>query len=331
MRILASGLVAAAVWLVGGSAFAAPRVVINELLPNATGVDTNNEWLELYNAGDEPADIGGYKVQAATSPPFGVNATKWTIPAGTTLAPGGYFVVGGNTVLAANLQTNISDAMGNAADNGDAVRLTTAADVVVDTVVYGPTSAGFSDDSGAEATSMGPRPYAGLTLARVPNGTDTNLSAADFVIGEPTLGAANTAALVDGGAPTDAGTDASVDASVDSGTTSSSSGATSSGSTSGESSSGESSSGESSSGESSSGEEPSSSSGGKSSSSSGGRADAGKADAGKSSSGGKSSSSGGDDETTDEGGCNSAPGGSVPLSMLIGIGALAVLRRRRRA
>jgi hypothetical protein len=38
------------------------KVVINEVELNPPGYDTDNEWVELYNAGDEEVDVSGWKL-----------------------------------------------------------------------------------------------------------------------------------------------------------------------------------------------------------------------------------------------------------------------------
>jgi hypothetical protein len=37
-----------------------PQLLITELLPNAAGSDEGNEFIELYNPGDQPVDLSGY-------------------------------------------------------------------------------------------------------------------------------------------------------------------------------------------------------------------------------------------------------------------------------
>ncbi len=75
----------------------AGRVVINELLAaNVKSIaDPQGEyddWLELYNPGDEPVDVGGMYLTDDVSEP-----TKWRIPTGsaalTTIAAKGYLVI----------------------------------------------------------------------------------------------------------------------------------------------------------------------------------------------------------------------------------------------
>jgi hypothetical protein len=70
-----------------------PSVVISEVM--ATNITTiadpqghYDDWIELRNAGSEPADLSGaYLTDNPTVP------RKWTFPQGTVIAPGGYLLV----------------------------------------------------------------------------------------------------------------------------------------------------------------------------------------------------------------------------------------------
>jgi len=60
-------------------------VVINELLANSeTGIP---DWIELHNASDQAVDLGGWFLSDSTGEP-----TKYEIPEGTIITPGGYVV-----------------------------------------------------------------------------------------------------------------------------------------------------------------------------------------------------------------------------------------------
>lgn len=59
-------------------AFAASEIVINELLYDPEGVDTGNEWIELYNSGTSPLDLENYELNATSGdyyrfPPFSLD------------------------------------------------------------------------------------------------------------------------------------------------------------------------------------------------------------------------------------------------------------------
>lgn len=166
---------------------ASADVVVNEILPNPTGSDGGQEFVELYNDGAAPVALDGWAIQTATSS----YSTKFTFPSGTTLAAGAYLVVGEADVAGADLRAT-SLGMGNAGGSGDAVRLIHADESVVDTVVYGPdNSDAFLADGGAVAVPAAAPPE-GRSLGRRPDGSDTEDSSVDFrVLDVPTPGASN--------------------------------------------------------------------------------------------------------------------------------------------
>lgn len=68
-------------------------VVINEVMSNNETIFPDGDgdfpdWIELYNHGETPADLGGCFLSDSDS-----NLDKWTFPAGTTLDPDEYLVV----------------------------------------------------------------------------------------------------------------------------------------------------------------------------------------------------------------------------------------------
>jgi len=66
-----------------------PAVVISAVLPNPSGLEPDEEWIELKNVGQVPVDIGGWKI---------TDEEGWyTIPKGTILMPGQTWRVYGRT------------------------------------------------------------------------------------------------------------------------------------------------------------------------------------------------------------------------------------------
>ena len=72
-----------------------PREIkLNELLPHAKFSDWNNDgiesaddqWIELFNASDHPADVGGWKIDT------GKNTPSFLIPNETIIPPGGFVI-----------------------------------------------------------------------------------------------------------------------------------------------------------------------------------------------------------------------------------------------
>ncbi len=161
-----------------GSALAG--VVLNELLPDPSGVDAGAEWVELLNTGPFAVDITGWELEAGTSS----FSSKHTFAA-LVLQPGDRLWVGEVGVIGVDVVTGTL-AMGNAGGSGDAVRLVDSFGVAMDTVVYGPNNTdAWLDDTGAVATSIAAMSGGGESLARLPDGTDTDQSGADFSIAAP--------------------------------------------------------------------------------------------------------------------------------------------------
>jgi hypothetical protein len=168
----------------------AQGVVINEFLTNAPGTDEPFEWVELYNGGSQSVDLSGWALAAGTSSlspgdPF---------PNGTTIPAGGILLVAQSLEAAAGVDlVNLGWGLGNATSTADGVQLQDCDGAIVDTVIYGdPNDDEFVDDSGNIATSLAPAPKEGASMARMPNGKDTDKSANDFVEHpQPTPGVPN--------------------------------------------------------------------------------------------------------------------------------------------
>jgi Lamin Tail Domain/Collagen triple helix repeat (20 copies) len=80
----------------GGGGAVALRV--NELATGVTGASAN-EFVEIVNAGSAATDLSGFKLAYRSA--AGTNdVTLATIPDGTTLAAGGFYLFGSNTLIA---------------------------------------------------------------------------------------------------------------------------------------------------------------------------------------------------------------------------------------
>ncbi len=64
--------------------------VINEVLYDEKNNDSGFEWIELYNPGDTPIDISGFRIQSA-GPFFSTDAV---LPRGSIIQPCGYYLIG---------------------------------------------------------------------------------------------------------------------------------------------------------------------------------------------------------------------------------------------
>ncbi|MEN0062037.1 MAG: lamin tail domain-containing protein [Myxococcota bacterium] len=161
-------------------------VVLNEIHADPAGDDAGREWIELTTPLDRPpVDLTGWTILAGTR-----SLTSSTEFPPLVLQPGEHLVVGPSPLADLNLAL---PTLGNAGSNADAVQLRDCTGTVVDTVVYGtPNLDGFLDDSGTPATALAPAPPTGGSLARRPDGFDSDASDADFVaVALPTPGEAN--------------------------------------------------------------------------------------------------------------------------------------------
>ena len=117
-------------------------LIINEILadPGTTDGDANNdgtintsqdEFVELYNIGNQPLDISGYTMEDGYT-------TRHTFPAQTTIGSGEFFVLfGGGSVDNFNGNSQVSSSGSLGLNNGgDDVIIKNTAGVVVVTVTY---------------------------------------------------------------------------------------------------------------------------------------------------------------------------------------------------
>ncbi|HMV70188.1 MAG TPA: lamin tail domain-containing protein, partial [Myxococcota bacterium] len=172
-----------------------PGVLLNEALPYPA--DGEPEWVELLNAGPLTAELEGWAVESSTS-----SGSRWSssfvVPSGVSLAPGQRLVLGGPSVAFPGVWVvNVEQgaAFGNNSTAEDAIRLVDCAGAAVDVLVYGSEVQGapFVDEAGDSvlAEKLAPKSSKGRSLARLPDGSDTNNGATDFVLAGPTPGRSN--------------------------------------------------------------------------------------------------------------------------------------------
>ena len=168
-----------------------PAIKVNEVRTGVAGANTNS-FIELYNAGSTPVDISNWTVvygsATATS-----NTLLATIPAGTTLAPGAYYVLGGAgyTGSPAPNQTFAS----TLSASGGGVGVTDASGtLVVDSVGWGTATNALVEGCPAPAPAAAAAP--GWSIVRSPNGHDTDSNCSDFAVTTvPSPGVLNTIAV----------------------------------------------------------------------------------------------------------------------------------------
>ena len=161
---------------------ASAGLVINEMYYDHPGADGGHEFVEFMNTGDLPMSLDGVVLEFHNGSGEGWTLL-WQAPGGLSLDAGALFVLGGelvapvpDVVLSISLQ------------NGpDAVRLVRGAEVL-DVLGYG----GLDDPLYVETHGVAVV-TAGKSIARTPDGRDTNDNSADFVAAAPTPGRRNVA------------------------------------------------------------------------------------------------------------------------------------------
>jgi hypothetical protein len=162
----------------GGGGDAAIR--INEFSTGVTGAATN-EFVEIVNGGTSAADLSGWKLvyRSATGTSDTVLAT---IPDGTMLATGAFYLFGGSG-YSGPPAADQSFSAGMASTAGG-VGIRTADGTLVDSVGYGSSAAnGFVEGTPAPAPPTTAAP--GSSDVRKPDGHDTNDNSVDFTVASP--------------------------------------------------------------------------------------------------------------------------------------------------
>jgi hypothetical protein len=159
----------------GGGPASAVRV--NEVMTGMTGAAAD-EFVELVNAGAEPVDVGGYRVVYRSA--AGTSDTLLAaLPAGTILAPGAHYLLGGGS-YAGPVPPDRSFGTGLAAAAGG-VGVRGPDGTLLDSVGYGNTAAnGFVEGTPAPAAPTTASP--GSSTGRMPDGADTNDNSRDFAV-----------------------------------------------------------------------------------------------------------------------------------------------------
>ena len=114
------------------------NVIINEILANEPGSDTNGEFVEIVNIGGTSASIGGWTISDGTS-------VRHTFAAGTSLAAGKAIVVfAGSSAIPTGLTNAVASSTGalSLANGGDSVILKDGGGVTKGSFTYTSTLAG---------------------------------------------------------------------------------------------------------------------------------------------------------------------------------------------
>lgn len=176
-------------------------VVINEYSNDDSGTD-NLDFVELYNRSGAPVDISGWTLNGEEGTAASAANGVTTIPAGTILAAGAYYVVGLAAVPNVN-QIVTGSTPGLVLENTDAdgVSLRDNTGAVIDSVLWGTKSWTATVPTWIEGHGLwgqyilydiaGYLPQGLMTPQRQVSGFDTNVNSFDFVLMGWTPGAAN--------------------------------------------------------------------------------------------------------------------------------------------
>ena len=159
---------------------AGKHLVVNEL--KVDGTAAGDEFIELYNPCVETINLAGsslvYRAAAGTTDVIILNLTK-------SITAGGYYLVAGPNYSNGGLPDQTYGA-GKLAAAGGGVGLRDGAQLLVDSVGYGTATNAFVEGAAA------PAPPSNQSIARTPDGTDSDHNATDFAVATtPTPRAAN--------------------------------------------------------------------------------------------------------------------------------------------
>jgi hypothetical protein len=147
---------------------------VNEVSTGTAG-GASDEFVELVNAGTTVVDVGGYRLVYRSGSGTS-DVLLATIPAGTPIAPGAFYLFGGSG-YAGSKPPDQTFAAGLAATAGG-VGIRDAAGELTDSMGYGTATNAFVESHPAPAPPATPTP--GSSDVRLPDGHDTDDNAADF-------------------------------------------------------------------------------------------------------------------------------------------------------
>ena len=182
-------------------------IIINEVVYDDGGGD-DREYVELYNSGVSAVDISGWIIRNSdTVAPPGDNNTDYTISPATSIAAGGFFVIGNPGVLNVNQTFPTTTALEN--DN-EGIELLDASSVVQDTLITErnkgpvaiPAAEGGYFGNMSNTDAAGTPLNAQVSLGRFVDGRDTNSNGRDFGMRPSTPGTANNTGFVTTFVPT---------------------------------------------------------------------------------------------------------------------------------
>ena len=174
----------------GLTASAEAALIINEVDYDQPGSDTA-EFIELYNNGPASIELNGYTLELVNG--SNGNAYNSFDLEGNNIAAGGYLVLCDDTTSVVNCTIDVGNNgwLQNGGSDGEAIALYNDS-LLIDSLAYeynNSTTLGIFAEGGSGA-GIDPSSEIG-SLARLPNGMDTNFNDNDFGTGCITPGTAN--------------------------------------------------------------------------------------------------------------------------------------------
>lgn len=182
-------VISAGMFLLGSSGAIHASVVINEIDYDQPGADTA-EFIELFNTGMEQVLLDGYTLDLVNG--SSGSSYQTTDLSGLSIAANDYLVLCSDTRAVANCAVEIAAGswIQNGGTDGDAVALLQGA-LLLDSVVYegiGNHLEAYAEGNSFTDADSGSLP---MSIARLPDGIDTNFNAGDFGSACLTPGSAN--------------------------------------------------------------------------------------------------------------------------------------------
>lgn len=140
-------------------------IIINEILPNPSGSDSNEEFIEIFNRSNAPVDLTGWQVKDNSTRRFTINSQSYQ---STVIAAYGYFVIySQESALALN-------------NDGDAVNLYQPDGNLLDSISYfdeAKSGRSFAKDGAEFSWTLQPTPgHANLIKTQeIPNNSGSSV------------------------------------------------------------------------------------------------------------------------------------------------------------
>ena len=188
-KVNIANMLSATMVLSGVAASTQAAVIINEIDYDQPGSDAA-EFVELFNPDINPISLDGYTLDLLNG--TSGNAYKSFDLTGLTISANGYLVICGNTLSVANcnIDTASTSWIQNGGSDGDAVALFLNGSVV-DAIAYEGIGGYLGDYAEGNSFTSADSNSIHMSIARLPNGFDSDYNAGDFSSACITPGSAN--------------------------------------------------------------------------------------------------------------------------------------------